>query len=267
MIKPQAWTSREEALLLINAYLDGELDAGAAVEVERRMEADATLKAEYDRLLRLRTTIASGIGRDRASEALRERIAAIAGPAEQRNVPPVARAAPRFDWRQMAAAMLIAACLGSASTYLALQPDASSRDVAAIIAGHQRALLAAAPVDVASSDRHTVKPWFDAKLALSPHIVDLAASGFPLIGGRIDVLKGKTVPVLVYQRRAHLISVIATPEPGGKDDGSTTLSATRDGYALRGWRGRDFAYYAVADLPPDEFNAFVDAWRKAARAE
>ena len=167
----------------------------------------------------------------------------------------------------MAAAALLACSLGSTATYIAVQPSATSRDVAAIVAGHQRALLAAAPVDVASTDQHTVKPWFDSKLALSPHIIDLASSGFPLVGGRVDVLKGQAVPVLVYQRRRHLISVIAVPKPGGIDDDAFTLSSTRDGYAVRGWRGRDFVYYAVADLSPEEIDGFVASWRKAAASE
>jgi anti-sigma factor RsiW len=266
MIKPQSWTTREEALLLINAYLDGELDAAAAVEVERRMSADATLQAEYQRLLNLRTTIASGIGKDQASAALLARVAAIAGP-DRAAAPSVKMPARRFDWRQMAAAALIAAFVGSGATYLTLRPEPASGAVAAIVAGHQRALLAAAPLDVASSDRHTVKPWFDGKLALSPHVIDLAPQGFPLIGGRVEVFNGQALPVLVYRRRGHLLSVAALPEPGGKDDGAPARATTRDGYAIRVWRATDFVYYAVADLPTGEFDDFVTSWRKQAAAE
>jgi anti-sigma factor RsiW len=266
MIKPQSWTTREEALLLINAYLDGELDAAAAVEVERRMSADAALEAEYRRLLNLRATIASSIGKDQASGALRARIAAIAGP-DTVAVPSVEARARRFDWRQMAAAALVAAFVGSGATYVTVRPQPVSGEVAAIVAGHQRALLAAAPVDVASSDRHTVKPWFDGKLALSPHVIDLAAQGFPLVGGRVEVFEGQALPVMVYRRRGHLLSVAARPEPGGKDDGAPARAATRDGYAVRVWRASDFVYYAVADLPADEFDGFVASWRKQAAAE
>ena len=269
MIKPQSWSSREEALLLVNAYVDGELDAAATVEVERRMNADATLRAEYERLLGLRKTIASRVMKDKASDALRARIAAIAEPAGSTNVRPLpVRRAPRhFEWQQMAAAALIACFLGSGATYLALQQSGSAGDVAAIIADHQRSLLAATPVDVVSTDRHTVKPWFDAKLALSPHIIDLTSSGFPLYGGRVEVLGGQAVPVLVYKHRAHLISVVAVPKPGGSDDGGFALATTRDGYVVRSWRGRDFTYYSIADLPPEDLDSFVAAWRKQAAAE
>ena len=80
MNNPPSWTPREESLLLLNAYLDHELDAASVLEVERRISADATLKAEYDRLLELRTALASHLAKDRASDALRQRVAAIAAP-------------------------------------------------------------------------------------------------------------------------------------------------------------------------------------------
>ena len=266
MIKPSSWSSREEALLLLNAYLDGELDASAALDVERRMQADAGLKAEYDRLSNLRMTIASCVAKDQASETLRRRIAGIADDGGPATVParPVTG---RFEWRQMAAAAVVASCLASGATYLTTQPDPESAAMQAIIADHQRSLLAAAPVDVTSSDRHTVKPWFDRKLALSPQIVDLAPLGFPLLGGRVEVIAGEAVPVQVYQRHGHLISVTAIPRAGGSDDGSMIMAGARDGYAVREWRGHDFVYYAVSDVSAKELDLFVASWRRQAAAE
>ena len=93
----------------------------------------------------------------------------------------------------MAAAAIIAAVLASGGTYLGLRQAAPTNEIAAIVAGHQRALLATEPFDVASSDRHTVKPWFDSKVALSPQVLDLSDAGFPLAGGRVDVIDGKAV--------------------------------------------------------------------------
>ena len=84
MNKPSSWTSREEALLLLNAYLDNELDAASVLEVEGRIGSDATLKAEYDRLLELRAALASHLAKDRASDALRQRVAAIAALSRRR---------------------------------------------------------------------------------------------------------------------------------------------------------------------------------------
>ena len=266
MNKPSSWSSREEALLLLNAYLDNELDAASVLEVEGRIASDATLKAEYDRLLELRAALASHLAKDRASDALRQRVAAIAAPS--RNSTDRLQAATRsYHWRQLAAAAVVAACLAGGGTYLALQHGTGTNEIAAIVADHQRALLAAAPFDVASSDRHTVKPWFDSKLALSPQIVDLSSAGFPLAGGRVEVIDGKAVPVLVYRRRAHVISIVAIPHPGSKDSGTPPTRATRDGYSVLLWDGDDFKYSAVSDLAESELDEFVTRWRGNAHHE
>jgi anti-sigma factor RsiW len=278
MNKPPSWTSREESLLLLNAYLDDELDAASVLDVERRVDSDAALKAELTRLRELRDAFTAHVIKDRASDAFRARIAAIADPAAvtsrpssvatMRSKPPARlQAAPgarRTDWRQMAAAAAIAAVLASLGTYAGLQQTASKGEIAEIVAGHQRALLATAPFDVASSDRHTVKPWFDGKLAVSPLVIDLSEAGFPLIGGRVDVVDGHAVPTSVYKRRAHVISLTAVPKPGSKDDGSPLKRTTRDGYTLLTWPGRDFTYSAVSDVAPNELEEFATRWRTGA---
>jgi len=265
MNNPPSWTSREESLLLLNAYIDDELDAASVLDVERRIDSDATLKAELSRLTELRTALSAHIGKERASDALRRRIAAIVEAPTTRVVSAQrARTARSFDWRQMAAAAAVAACLASAGTYIGLHQTVSNGEIAQIVAGHQRALLATSPFDVASSDRHTVKPWFDGKLAVSPQVVDLADAGFPLVGGRVDVVDGHPVPTTVYKRREHLISLTAVPKPGSKDDGGPATHATRDGYSLLVWPGRDFSYSAVSDVAPSELEEFAARWRGAA---
>jgi len=266
MNKPPSWTSREESLLLLNAYLDNELDAASVLDVERRIASDATLKSELARLVGLRNALSSHVGKERASDALRRRVAAIAD-TPTLSATPSPRARPRsFDWRQLAAAAALAAVLASAGTYVGLQQSASPSQIAEMVAGHQRALLATAPFDVASSDRHTVKPWFDGKLAVSPQVIDLTDAGFPLVGGRVDVVDGRAVPTVVYRRRQHVISLIAIPQPGSKDGGEPLARATRDGYSLLSWPGHDFKYAAVSDLAENELKEFAARWRSGAMA-
>ena len=265
MNNPPSWMAREESLLLLNAYIDNELDAASVLDVERRIDSDAALKAELSRLTELRTALSVHIEKERASDALRRRIAAIAEAPKTGVVPrPRPRTARSFDWRQMAAAAAVAACLASAGTYIGLQPTAPNGEIAEIVAGHQRALFATSPFDVASSDRHTVKPWFDSKLAVSPQVVDLADAGFPLVGGRVDVIDGHPVPTSVYKRREHMISLTAVPKPGSEDDGRPATHATRDGFSLLEWPGRDFRYSAVSDVAPSELEEFAARWRGAA---
>jgi anti-sigma factor RsiW len=271
--KPTSWSSREEAMMLLNAYIDNELDAASALEFERRLESDAALKAEHERLAQLRRVLASHLALGRAADALKARVAALGDPPEGDNSSDdeareakVVAFRPKpgrvFDLRQMAVAAMLAAIVGSGGTFALLGQRPAPDDIAAIVGDHRRALLAAAPFDVASSDRHTVKPWFDSKLALSPMVFDLQASGFPLAGGRVEILDGKPVPVIVYHRRAHVVSVVAVPSGGASAEPSH--AEMRDGYGVIRWRDRNFEYFAVSDIPEDELSLFVGDWRKAA---
>lgn len=271
MKTPEAWMDRENALLLLNALIDGELDAAAALHVERRLREEPALAAEHARLVALRQTLASHIAQDRASAALRARIAAIGEaspqPTRQPAHQPAMPTSRGFSWRQMAVTAALAACIGSGATVFGLRHDWQSAEIRGAVQAHQAALLEPQPFEVASADTHTVKPWFDGRIALSPQVIDLSAAGFPLLGGRIDRVAGQQVPTLVYRRRAHLISVQALPMPGSRDDGGPVTEASRDGYAVLSWPGRDFRFLAVSDVAGDELAAFVALWRAGARAQ
>lgn len=269
MSKLSSWSSREESLLLLNAYLDNELDAASVLNIERQLANDPALRAECDRLTKLRAVLSSHLKSEVASDAFRKRIAMLAeGPETQfpkETVVPLSAPARRSnDWRHMAAAAVFAVAVTGMSMYGVLRPNPEASEIAAIVADHQRSLLAATPFDVASSDRHTVKPWFDSKLALSPQIIDLSSDGFPLAGGRVEVIDGKPVPVLVYHRRAHIISVVAIPKVGQKATSEPSLVTTKDGYSVVRWRGQDFDYIVVSDLAMNELDEFVMRWRQAA---
>ena len=247
----------EDERLMLHAYLDGELDAAAGLAFERRIAADPLLQDEMRRLQALRTALSERVTKTIASDALRARVAGIV-----RAVGPEIR---RYDWRAMAASVVIASCLASGATYVVLTGRQSSNAVASVVAGHQRFLLSGQFVDVASSDRHTVKPWFSNKLAISPIVVDLTADGFPLIGGRVEVVGGQAVPGLVYKRREHIISVVTMPNTGAQDDGANPQLATKDGYKVLTWKGADFTYSAVSDVALEDLENFVERWRTAAK--
>ncbi len=151
--------------------------------------------------------------------------------------------------------------LASGSTWLAMRHAPADRVAEAVLSDHMRALMAPQPVDVASSDRHTVKPWFSGRIPQAPRVVDLAADGFPLVGGRIDVIDGTPVPALVYRVRAHLISVIAVPMLDHRDEAPARRSV--NGYNLVRWVNDGVAYWAVSDVAAGDLEKFARLFQAA----
>jgi len=245
---------RAPAETLLHAYFDGELDATDSLAFEQRMAEDAALAGRYRSLLALRQRMRDGLAQSTAPDALRDQMI-------QRYGRP---ARPTSAWRAMAASLLVGAVLASGLTYTLVAPRPQDRTSEAILAAHQRSLLAAQPIDVASSDRHVVKPWLSAKLAASPLVVDLADQDFPLVGGRVDIVDSHAVATLVYRRREHLISLTAIPLAGAAAAEAPAKAGSSGGYATLRWRDGDFAYYAVSDLPAADLQLFVLAFRKAA---
>ena len=139
-------------------------------------------------------------------------------------------------------------------------PSADDRLLDEVVGDHARALLTDHAFDVASSDQHTVKPWFAAKLEFSPPVRDLSADGFPLIGGRLDYLDHTRVAVLAYRRRQHEIDVFVWPVASGTS-GVSGLSRTSRGYGVVRWSDGGMNFCAVSDVEPAELQHLVALMR------
>jgi anti-sigma factor RsiW len=236
--------------LLLNAYIDGELDPAHALEFERRLAENPALAEERRRIETLRRVLQERLPRATASPALRRRVMALARPS------PFA-VSGRSGWAAMAAALVAAVAAGSIGTLVALGPDRRAPVPELLVASHMRSLMASQSVDVESSDRHVVKPWFNGRLPESPRVVNLGAQGFPLVGGRIDVIGLTPVPTLVYKARQHVISVTALPLP---ERGSAPPHPI-NGYNTVEWTDGARAYSAVSDLAAPELESFARAFR------
>jgi anti-sigma factor RsiW len=257
----------DDLTLLIHAALDGELDAAGAMDVEGRLSADPALAAEYARLVALRDAIRTRLPRERASDALRARVIAMAQAPSQ-----IKLTAPRRAWlqveryRSLAASLMLGVALG-AGAYGLFEHSSADDDVQrALVAGFIRGRLSGQTVDIATSDRHTVKPWFGGKIAAATTVVDLKTDGFPLVGGRVDVVGETPVATLIYQRREHQIALTEMPASGAAAS-SEPRRETHNGYSILEWTESGRVYAAVSDLPPGELDAFSAAFRRAAAAE
>jgi mycothiol system anti-sigma-R factor len=229
---------------MLHGYLDGELDATRAGEFERHLEACRecanTLGAEEA----LRSSLQRSGLYEHAPVSLRKKIRADLDAA---TAPALAPRIPVWRWFAVAAGILLVASI-SWYAWPRLQNSAASAPVTAaeIIDAHVRSLQPGHLMDVASTDQHTVKPWFDGKLAFIPPVKDFADEGFSLVGGRLDVLNGQNVAALVYARRKHIINVFvwATKEP----DTPIHPPGSRQGYQWVHWRHQGMEFCAVSDV-------------------
>jgi anti-sigma factor RsiW len=245
----------------LDAYLDGELAADDARELETHLGQCSECTRFRDGRLALRAAVVAGVPTFQAPAALRERIREAA-----RGAAPTARAPRRFTarnvWRPLAlAASLAVVALGSWT--LALQRAAGEALADDVLASHIRSLMPPPGhlTDVPSSDQHTVKPWFNGRLDFSPPVYDFAGRGYPLVGGRLDYVGGRPVGALVYGRRQHLINVFIWPATRGPSGGPSMR--TRQGYHELHWTTGDYTYWVVSDLGLAELQDFAQLLRQA----
>jgi anti-sigma factor RsiW len=254
----------DNRMLRLNAALDGELDAMGALEFERELAADPALAADYRRLGALRQAVRRSAPLEAAPPALADRIAALAAPP--------ARSAPVFrarlsGWtaaRPLALAASMAA-IGFAvgAGLMSLRTQSAAEGVAqALVSDFAQAEIAGQPFDIASSDRHTVKPWLAGRTTVSADIVDLTSQGFPLAGGRVAVVDKIPAPTLVYRHNEHLVAVTELP-PDAKGARAGGGIETVDGYHVARWSDANLAYVAVSDMDENTLARFVEAFRDA----
>jgi anti-sigma factor RsiW len=244
----------EQDELLLNAYLDGELAPMDIARFEHRLAEEPALANEAAARRALRESMRAGLTADVPSDALERRVmAGVNLPAK----------APPPSWRSLAASLMIGALLGGTVTFGILNQPGG--DVAnEVVSAHIRALMAPQPIDVQSSDRHTVKPWFAGKLAFAPKVVDLSAQGFQLVGARIDVIGLEPAATLVYSNGKHFISVVEMP---GSSAPPTALQLhVERGYFALAWSDGAVAYWAVSDMAAAELKTFVSLFQAGAES-
>ncbi len=240
----------QEALDRLSPYLDDELDPLISREVADHLAGCAPCAAELERQETLRARLRREVEYHRAPEELRARLLRATRGAAASDVGRRRRPALRW-WRGLAAAAALVVVAGAAWLSLAtLRERTSDAFVREGVSAHIRSLMAGHLTDVASTDQHTVKPWFDGRLDFSPPVADLAGAGFPLVGGRLDYLHGRAVAALVYRRRQHVINVFVWPV----EDAGTAIEpvVTRNGYHVIRARHAHMALWLISDVNPQE---------------
>jgi anti-sigma factor RsiW len=251
----------QEVQHLIDGYVDNELDLVSNMDVERHLQTCSECTHLYHNRQKLQALIRSGKLSEKAPAHLETRIQASLRQADR-----TAATWQRTTLRLLAvAAVLIMALLTTWSLFFrngfpyqtAPSSAVSEAFVQSVLSSHIRSLMVNHLVDVASTDQHTVKPWFDGKLDYAPVVIDLTPQGYPLVGGRLDYLDNRAVAALIYKHETHVINLFTWP--------STTLSAvtsqvttvTRQGYHLTTWTQGGMVYWAVSDIEEDKLQTFV----------
>jgi anti-sigma factor RsiW len=246
-----------EAEILLHALIDGELDAGHAREVEAHVASCSACTEKLASFRAMRAAMGGAALKEAAPLHLRSRI-------EQSLTPPAAKVVPlRSGFRPTRRSFFGGFALGAglsavaaAGVALTIVSDNQGSEIAGdLLSAHLRSLQANHLLDVATSDQHTVKPWFNGRIDVAPPVVDLTAEGFTLLGGRLDYLEGEPVAAIVYQRRKHVINLFIARHSAVKTAGAA--SESMQGYNIRHWTENGLDLWAVSDLAGSELDEFV----------
>jgi anti-sigma factor RsiW len=244
----------QELRLLVQADCDGELAPRDAAAVAAHLEDCAACRALHHDLLRTKDLVRTNVPYHEAPDRFRRQIETMISANSPR------RPRQRRPWGGWIGSFGIGAALAAVLVLLVGAPHNDIGAEQTVLDGHLRALQSGHLYDVASSDQHTVKPWFNGRLDFAPQVKDLAAQGFPLKGGRLDIVNGRAVAALVYNHAKHIIDVYLIHKQNADE---RPREATRNGYNIISWSDGEVVYWAVSDLNQKELSEFVRDWRTA----
>ncbi|MGB2664299.1 MAG: anti-sigma factor [Candidatus Acidiferrum sp.] len=238
--------SCDRADAILHAYFDNELDAVGAAAFESHLGRCSECLDEVEALHALRSSMNLGQLYEKAPASLCKKVLA-----DLRSARTVALVPDRsrWQWFAVAAGLLLFAYTGWQLVSLQRGDRKETLLAAKIVDAHLRSLQPGHLTDVVSSDQHTVKPWFDGKVDFSPPVRDFADRGFPLEGGRLDIIDGRATAALIYGRRKHLLNVFIWPT---SEQDASPRPGSRQGYQWLDWRKGGMEFWVVSDAAPTD---------------
>jgi len=254
-----------ECEIMLHALIDDELDAAHARELEAHVATCGACAKKLDAYRAMRAAMARATLKEPAPVALRSRIeAALPSASAQINSPrPLSRPSRRWFFGGFAAGAALSGAIAASLVVTVFRIDQERMIAGEVVSAHIRSLQAGHLMDIETSDQHTVKPWFNGKLDVSPPVVDLTTQGFTLLGGRLDYIDGEPVAAVVYQRRKHVINLFVAQRLGRARAGVS--SAAMQGYNVRNWSEGGLDFWVVSDINAPELDEFVQKFSEAVR--
>ena len=238
--------------LFLGGLVDGELDAANTALAEAHIARCEGCREEVERLQGTRNLLRADGVRHRAPESLTQRLVTL---------PEISEKLPRGHLLPGWLVPGVTGALAASLALVTLVPLTNSTGVdEQLVSSHIRSLQPGHLTDVQTTNQHIVKPWFNGRIDFAPPVPELASSGFPLAGGRLDAIEGKTVAAIVYHRRLHTINLFVW-----RGDDKIPAEAVEDGFSLTGWSEGGLTFAAVSDIPPQELRQFEDLYRRASK--
>ena len=253
----------DESELLLHALIDGELDAGHARDVETHAGTCSACAQKLASFRAMHEAMSDPSLKETAPAHLRGRIEALLATPASRVVSmrEFLRPTRRSFFGGFAVGSALSAAVAASFVLAVIRGDQEQTIADEVVSAHIRSLQAGHLMDVETSDRHTVKPWFNGRVDVAPPVIDLTAESFTLLGGRLDYIDNEPVAAIVYQRRKHVINLFVAQRLGGKH--ARTVSDSIQGYNVRHWSQDGLDFWAVSDIVGSELDEFV---QKVARA-
>jgi anti-sigma factor RsiW len=238
--------------LRVQAYFDGELDALSAADIERHSEVCVECRALLDGMSHLRSALRQRLSYANASPALRARILDALDEEDAVESPRPSQVRRMGWWPQPfwqgAFSGIGGTAIAAGIAFFLLAPPLTNPVLEDLVSAHVRSLMPEHLIDVISTDKHTVKPWFAGHTDVSPVVADFDQQGYRLIGGRADYFEHQRAAVVVYQHGSHVINVFSW----AAEQRGSPKNATRNGFHLAFWNAGNLEYCAVSDTAWDE---------------
>jgi anti-sigma factor RsiW len=248
----------------LDAYLDGELASSDAASLGAHLRTCTSCSSETLERVLLKRSVAAAGKRYEASSELRAKIAKSIGAKPETSTERGTGSGSGWLWKILVIPALLVAVVSIAVNLYTTRESARRLRIYGELADlHVAALASTTPVDVVSTDKHTVKPWFEGKIPFTFNLPELQGTDFILVGGRVTYIAQTPGAQLIYRLRKHEISVFIFQDREGEMATRSSEPSHAFSFTLENWKQNGLHYFIVGDVGPEDIQALSKLFRDA----